>query len=213
MKELYPYYIKYKNILIPSGLFLLGLFLLFAVIMPQLSAIGESNSQISAANEKINTLQNSISVVESANTAQTQENLQTVTKALPTAKDIALIFEALSDTANKAGVSLDDFSLKVGGLYGKAEQVETGGVTGVPGIDVEIRVTGDAKSFVAFAQSLQQALPLSEIKLVEMNDGEANYDVSFFYKPIDLSVVKQDNVPPLSQSDVNLINQLNTWEQ
>lgn len=213
MKELYPYYIKYKQILIPSSFLLLSIFLIFAVIMPQIGVISETNRGISEANEKITTLKNSLSVVESANPTQTQDNLQTVTTALPTAKDIALIFNALSETANKSGVGLDEFALKVGGIYGKAEKVDTEGVAGVPAIEVDAKTTGDAQSTVVFSQNLQKALPLSEIKLIDMTDDQAKYTINFFYKPLDLSVLMQNVVTPLNQTDVNLINQLRGWEQ
>lgn len=211
MKELTPYYIKYKRIIIPGTMILLSLFLIFAIIIPQISIISESSRAIREADEKANVLSSSISVVQSSNPGQTADNLLTVTTALPTSKDIALIFNALTNTANKTGVSLDEFSLQVGGIYGRAEKVDNGGVTSVPSVSVKVKTTGSAQSTVAFARGLQEALPLSEIKLVDMSDDQATYDVNFFYKPIDLNVLKQDSVAPLSQSDKNLINQLNTW--
>lgn len=213
MKELNPYLVKYKKFMIPAALLFLSLIMLFGVIIPQISSISETNKTKSEALNKITKLEQSLSVIQKTNSDVVDSDLKTVTTALPTSKDISLIFSALNNVADKSGVSLDEFSLKVGGIYGRAEEVDTGGVTGVPTVDVKVQTSGSAINTVIFAKNMKEQLPLSEIKLIDNNQGTATYEISFFYKPLDLNVLKQDEVASITQADKNLVKQLEDWNQ
>jgi hypothetical protein len=206
------YYQKYKKQLLPVVLFSLCFFIIFRVIIPQLSSISESNQIISDRSKELETLTQTLEILSSLNQDQASSNLSTATSALPTKKDIAVIFSALSSAASASETELREFSLKVGGLYGRAERGS--GVKGVPLIDVVARITSaEASGYVNFTTELQERLPLSEVKSVDVNENAGTYELGFYYKPLDLTLVaKQDKVVPLTQKDLNLMSQLETWK-
>ena len=214
MKELSPYYLKYKKFLLPAALIFLIFFLVFRVILPQLSSIGDLNQEIFDKNQKNASLQNSLSAISNQNQDTLSSDLDTATQALPTSKNIAFIFDALSAAATAAGTDLKEFSLKVGGLYGRAEKVSSNNV-GVPTVDVIVRIGGaDATSIAQFTKEIQQRLPLAEVKTIDATGSLSTLEVSFFYKPLDLFLLsKKENVAPISQADLNLLSQLKGWGQ
>lgn len=198
----------------PAALLFFAVVILVFVIIPQISSVGATGAELSEKREKVAKLTASLTTVQNANDEQVNDNLTTATTALPTSKDIVLIFSALTSAASDAGVGLVDFSLQAGGVFGRAAEIDaTGGVSGVPAITVDVQTTGDAKDVASFIRSVQQTLPLSEVKVVSSDDAGTHLKVSFFYKPLDKSVNNEREVTPLTQADLNLINQLKSWNQ
>ncbi|HVT01048.1 MAG TPA: hypothetical protein VHE53_02320 [Patescibacteria group bacterium] len=213
MKELTPYYIKYKHFILPTVFIMLSFFILFRVIMPQVTSIASANQDIETKNNDVQNLQTSLSALSNSDDSAINDDLDIVTKALPVSKNITQIFEALSSAAGGAGVDLKEYSLKVGGIYGRAEKVAQTGVRGVPTVDVDVKVSGASpRQIVDFTKQIQERLPLSEVKQINSTGNSATLEVSFFYKPLDLTLVsRQDNVPGVNQNDLTLINQLKDW--
>ncbi len=207
------YYIKYKKQIVPATLFALSFFIIFRIITPQFSTISESNQIIDEKKRENEVLKETLNTIATLDGSQVSENLSTTVKALPREKDIAAIFSALTSAAASSQTQLREFSLKIGGLYGRAAKGSP--VRGIPAVDVVARVTAsNPKNFVEFARALQRTLPLSELKSVDINQSLGTYELGFYYKPLDLTLVaKQDKVVPLSQSDLNLINQLREWDR
>ncbi|KKQ96894.1 MAG: hypothetical protein A3C27_00525 [Candidatus Levybacteria bacterium RIFCSPHIGHO2_02_FULL_39_36] len=213
MEYLKKYYIKYKKQILPLIFLSLSFFLIFRVILPQISAISESNQLISSKTSQIDTLQKTLSVVSSQNDSLTEEQLGTATKALPGIKDIVIIFEALTSAAGASRTELREFSLKVGGVYGRAAKV-TGFVKGVPSISVTTRISGDPLGLIRFSKEAQERLPLAEVKTVDTNKDTGTFEIDFFYKPYDITAIaKSDKVSPLTQADLNLLSQLKEWDK
>ena len=214
MKEkLSRFYIKYKRQIVPGVFISLSFFIIFGIIIPQVSSISEENKTISAKQQEVDSLAQTLRLLSSLNKNEVLSNLSTTTKTLPTGKDISLIFTALTSAVAESGVNIRDFSLRIGRLYGKVEEVAT--TFGVPEVEVIVRVSASSSSgFVNFSKELQKRLPLSEIKKIDTNGIDGAYELSFYYKPHDISKISsQTTVTPLSQSDLNLINQLREWEQ
>ncbi len=205
--------IKHKKILTPLLFIVLGIFVLLFIIIPQFSTISDLNNQVAAENDKVNTLKNSLQVVSSQDDQDLNAKVGIATDALPTAKDVSRIFSALSQASDASQTVLGEFSLNVGAIYGRAQQLE-GKIQGTPSITVNVRVEGNgARELSDFAKDLQKALPLSEIRQMGISDNSASYQINFFYKPVDLSVIsKQDKVVLPNQNAVNLLNELKTWE-
>ena len=214
MKEkLSRIYIKYKRQIVPVVFVSLSFFIIFGIIIPQVSSISKTNKTISEEQQKVDSLSQTLRLLSALNENEVSSNLSTTTKALPTTKDISLIFTALTSAAGASGTNIRDFSLKIGGLYGKVE--ETGATRGVPSIEVIVRASApSSSSFVNFSKEIQKKLPLSEIEKIDISGFDGTYELNFYYKPHDISQISgQTSVAPLSQSDLNLINQLREWEQ
>jgi len=204
---------KYKRFLIPIIFILLSVFMIFLIIIPQFSQISDLNNQVSAENDKVNTLQTSLNALSSMDDHDLETKKSIATDALPTTKDVSRIFSALAAAADASQTNLGDFSLDAGPVFGSALLNESK-VQGTPSLEVTVRVEGsDASNLADFAKELQKTLPLSEVKKINSTDSSANYTVGFFYKPVDLSVIsKQEKVTLPSQSTDALLNQMQTWE-
>lgn len=199
--------------MIPGILLILCLFIVFKVIFPQLLSISESNSEIKNKKIEAEALSKTLSILSSLDANQIEVDLNTSTHALPTSKDIALIFSSLTSAANSSQATLREFSLKVGGIYGRA--IKGVGSKGTPSIDVIAKISSpNPASFITFSREIQKRLPLSEIKSMNSSGTTATYEIGFFYKPIDIAIVaKQDRINSLSQSDINTLGQLREWDK
>lgn len=204
------YYPKYKKQLMGVVFLLLSLFIIFRVIIPQMLSVSESNNVLNDKKREVLELKETLSVVSSVGD-QESSYLKTLTKALPRSKDVSLIFSALNSAASASQTELREFSLEVGGLYGRAAQSSE---TGAPVLEVIARLSAsDARSFMDFAKKLEESLPLSSVKNIDINGSQASFEIAFYYKTLDLSQIsKQKKVAPLSQADRNLLNQLAQWE-
>ena len=207
---------KYKKQIFPIVLIGLSVFIVFRVILPQISEITSTSQKISQKKEELVTLSNSVATLSTLNDQNLTSNLKLTTTALPTSKDITKIFSALTSAASAANAELLEFSLKVGGVYGgDSDKSPTRSVIGAPHLSVVARIgADDADAIVAFAKAVNERLPLSEVKKIEANSAIGTFELDFFYKPADLNLIsKQDKVSPISQADQNLINQLNSWDK
>ncbi len=211
MKELQGYYLKYKKQILPIAFIMLSVFIIFAVIMPQISSISDTKAEVQDQTDEFNTLSETLRTVSTVTQADTESNLQLANRALPNTKDISIIFTALNSAATESDAELRDFSLKIGGLFGKAEK--TAGVKGIPSIDVIANIySATPSSFVKFSQKVQAKLPLSEVKKIDISGDKAKFELSFYYKPYDLAALaRKGTVAPLSTADQNLLNQIMQW--
>lgn len=212
MKDFNVLYAKYKSYLLPVIFIALSLFIILKIIIPQLSSTGTLRSEIVDKRDEVTGINNSLSALSNQNEDELTDNLELAIRALPTSKNIAIIFDALSSAAAESDTDLREFTLKVGGLYGKAE----GPVVGIntPSIKVEIRVGGaDAKNIVNFTSEVRKRLPLSDTIMINNAGSFATIEMIFFYKPLNLAAIAaQNRVLPLSQTDKNLLKQLSEWD-
>lgn len=212
-KELRIYYAKYKPWILPVALFSISFFIVFRIIVPQLSSISDTKGSISQKHDELDRLTTTYQTLSSQDPAIGDNELATVNQALPTVKDIAGIFTTILSSASTAGVSLDGFSINVGGIYGKAavERVSSGAF---PFLSMEIKINSNrASQFTDFANILQKKLPLSEIKTFDLNRSSGSVLVNFFYKPTDLALIsKQDKIGPLTPQQQKLLQTLDSYK-
>lgn len=207
-------FIKYKKFLVPIGA-IVGVFLLtFLVIIPQFSQITEKMREISDKRAEIKMLNNSINTVRTTPDSVLEENYDVATKALPLEKNVEYIFSALSTAASVSNTQLEDFSVEVGGIYGRAAKLPEG-LVAAPQINVSAHIGGNsARDVVGFMQVLAETLPVSQISKVDISTGGGSYKLNFFFKPVDAAkIANQFDIQPLSQSELNLLKKLKEWDR
>lgn len=204
---------NYKKYLIPLGVIMGVLLLIFLVIIPQTTTIIDKLQLIDIQKEELETLNSSLTTVQSINDEELDSDFNLVTKALPPEKNVELIFTALSDAAANSGTQLEDFSVELGGIYGKSVAGSTKTV-GSPTIQVSAHIAGgDARSVNEFMKELAHTLPLSETTKLDITGGSGSYKINFFFKPIDVSNVANNySVKPFSEQQKKLLEQLRGWE-
>jgi len=203
---------RYKNYFFPLGSVFAGIVLIFAVIFPQIGSVSEELSAIRQQREEVDALSESYDNLVSQPSDELDAVFTTAITSLPSEKQLALIFSALSAAAAQSGTSIREFSLTVGGVFGRAAALSSG-VSSTPGVEVIVRLAGsDTSSFANFARSLQEQIPLSEVNKINLAGDTATYEVKFFYKPIDSAKIQnQHNIPPLSKQDKELVKTLASW--
>jgi hypothetical protein len=211
--QLLLFYNKYKPFIF-SGVFLLfAFFIIIQVIVPQISFVFSLQEKIATKSEEASILQMSLDNLASLDEIQLSKDFKTVNSALPTVKDIGGMFSALTVAAGQSNVTVRGFSLKVGKLFGDqtAPQANT---AGVPYLTVSAKVSAtDSRDFIIFLSELQKTFPVSEVKSMNAEISTANFEINFYYKPLDIkALVKQEEVIPLTKSEKNLLDTLQEWE-
>ena len=211
--QLLQFYYKRKPFIISGVFILFSFFIIFQVIFPQISFILSLQEKISSKSEKASALQISLDNLASLDETQLSKDFKTVNSALPTVKDIGGMFSALTVAAGRSNVTVSGFSLKVGKLFG-VQAVPQTNISGVPYLTVSVKaVATDSRDFITFLSEIQKTFPISEVKSVITEDSAANFEINYYYKPLDIkALVKQEDVIPLTKSEQNLLEMLRKWE-
>lgn len=211
IKKVLFYVDKYRALGVPIGFILVALFIIFVLIIPGISSIGSLNERITEENKKLADYNASAAVLKSLSEAQLSQQVELATKALPASKDIGQIYLALVSSSAKANIFISGFSVKVGDIFQKDDSKKES-ISGVPYITVNVTVSrADLKSLYDFSQELSKQSPLNNSVKATLSSGEGNVDIEFYYKPYDLTVLKNNIVKPLSKDELtilqNLVNQ------
>lgn len=201
--------------LISFVLVFLGFGVILFVIFPQIENIGLQREMNATKQAQVDELKNSLNVLQSVSTEQVESDMKLANSALPTNKDVIAVFSAISSLANFSNVQLRGFTIKVGDLYvkdesAKATDVDITSVTGFPTMDVVITLTAaDQKNLVIFSEELYKNYPIARINTVSAQENESMVEISFYYRPYDLSKIEGSNrLMPYSTEYADLIKTL-----
>lgn len=216
MKALKEIYKKRKKQLLPVILFLAAVVIFLRIILPQLSDIGEARSEIGKKEATVTAKEKNLQFLSTIPDEIIENDFRIATIAVPTQKDIILIYTELIDASLRAGVTLGGFSVQLGGVYTKDEgeaAAEQRSQIGVPFVNILVNVAGPSLSVKNFADELYKSIPLVEIVKVNLLDNEAKYDVNFYYKPISLRPQggSTEILVPLTKEEDDLLKELETW--
>lgn len=217
MKELEEIYRKRKQQLLPLIFGFAAFFVLFRVVLPQWSDISDVGSLLSQKKSTVEAKEETLRLLNSTPDQVVDDNYTLITTALPTQKDVVLIFSELSDTAQKSGVKLGGFSVKVGGIYTsdtKNNAVDTGkSIQGIPYLNILVNVTGQVDQMKNFAEEIYRSLPLVEINGINIGKNDARYDINFFFKPVTVRPTNADTtaLKAISPVEQKQLDELKTW--
>lgn len=187
MKELELIYRKRKKQLLPLIFGFASFFVFFRIVMPQWSDIQDVQSLLTSKSTTVDAKEQSVTLLNSLPQSVVDENYEVITTALPLQKDVVLIYAELNKAAERSGVKLGGFSIKVGGIYAeKAKnkaQPTSKAVNGIPFLNILVNAEGENTSLRKFAQELYKSIPLVDIKAIDLAKSDARLDVNFYYKP------------------------------
>ncbi len=217
------YRYKDSNYYVPSviGLiFLISFFLIFYVIVPQLSNWFSIKNEAIATRKRIDIIKGNINFMNNLDRSVVNSQFDIVTSALPASREFTSILDVISEAALNAGVSVDDYSFVLGKL--SAEYNDDIGEDGagvvvnndelLP-ITLQVTIGGDAQGTMLFLQQLSKKIPLSGVIEVEKNFTNATLDIEFYYKPIPDIVFEDDKpIEPVSDEQKRLISEISGWK-
>jgi hypothetical protein len=211
-KALKQFYSKNKAYLLPSFIIFAAIFILFAVLLPQLGALQETRDKINQEEKEIRQLQSAFTTIRDFDPNELSNNLSLLSSALPDRKNIVGIFLGLSSAGSASGVRIDGVSFKPGIIIGKEGNISSS--KNAPSLLVDIRVSAnDMESIRSFIKELYKSFPISEIESVNINESGGSFKINFYYKPYNLSALKSPaTIKPLTPSDQKVLENLRTWK-
>ncbi len=196
-------YYRYKVYFVPIGIILTCLVIFFVIITNQIRDLFSSQAQLSVVRSRVNILQNNLNLLSVIDENKQNNDIQTVTKAMPSQKDYAGILDALATTSRNSSVSISDFSFQVGDLSSNLPSKSPLSIA--LSLSLKTGIVGTQR----FLSELAKTLPISEVSDVEITAGLSTVVISFYYKPF--SPIQPDfgsNLPVLSNGDILLLNSL-----
>jgi hypothetical protein len=201
-------YRHYKDYLLPVGVILASIAVLFFIVIPQFQQYLTSLNLLKAETQKLQILKNNYNFLSSLDDSKSTDELKTLSLVLPSDKDFAGIVNAISNASAKTGVAIGDFEFSVGNLSGASE----GAVSASPSIKIDINLSGSTQAIVQYINELYKTAPVSEVSDIKASSGAGDITVFFYYKPYVLQ--NTDNSVPiaaLSGSNLSLIQTVSSW--
>lgn len=190
---------KYRSFILPLGVILVSVAILFFVLIPQINQYLNTRNQLKMETTKLNVLRNNFNFLSNLNEAQSESDLQVLTKTLPTGKDFLGIMTAVSDASSKVGITIDTFKFSLGNISKITNPLNTP----YPTIQMDLRTIGDARILTSFINELYKTAPLSGIYSIKEQDNKAIILLYFYYKPL----------PPENISDEHSVSALSAGDQ
>lgn len=207
--ELKVLYYRFKKYLIPLGVILGCILLVFFVLVPQAQNLLSLRGQENEAQQRIDILKKNVTLLNSLSDSQLDEKIKIVSAGLPIEKNYAGVLDALSIAEKTSQVTLGDFEFDVGDLStGSARTFEK-----EPRLFIELFVNGPVAGMKDFLDKLSESLPISEVSSIQMNNKISTVKISFFYRP--LPPIKFDVQKPLNglkSSHEEIITMLQKWQ-
>lgn len=187
-----------------SGIVMFVSFLLVIfVIIPQINHVLSVQREIESAEKNISVMEENQRYIASVGRSQEEEQTEVVLSALPLNRDYAGVYNAIVKASQESGVGLSDFQYQVGASEGAGEG------NSVSGMRVGLSLTGGPQSVQSFMKSLQDTLPLSEVRLVSGDDSLANVEVYFFHGGEQIiQIDPKSPLSPLSSEKSQLLKEL-----
>lgn len=207
-----------KRLIGPAVLFILSIFILLRVVIPMISSIGQERSKLAESKARLEKLNSSQNAIQEINANNITQNINLANKAFPMNKEIIQIYTTVVDVAAQNGLQVESFSVKVGQVYNKdgavtAAKTKEGGE--FPTLDISVGVSAsDTNSLFEFSNNLMKALPLANVNRLSTTEGNGEYDLSFYYKPINTSILSQQEfVTPLTETEKQSLKTIEEFDQ
>ncbi len=200
-------YKRYKEYLLPVGVILACVLLLFFIIIPQFQMFLDTQQQAKVESGKLLVLRNNLNLLTNMDESRLDSQLQIASGALPSTKDFAGILNGISVSANKAGVFLGNYQFQVGDISKPSVNVQS-----FPSIQLSLTINGGIDGAMRFMSELYKTVPLSEITSVKVSNANSEISILFYYRPFPpLGFNNSAPIVSVSQEGSALITNLSSW--
>lgn len=205
---------EYLSVAMIVGTVIACLFLIFTVIIPQVTNWFSIRDEIVATRAKITVLQDNINFMNNLDKGMLNSQLSTATNALPPEKDFGSMLDVLSEASVTSGVSLNDFSFQVGNVASSSGAITDTQRKGLASIKITVVAVGTVDRVRRFIQTLEKTVPVSELVNIDGSGQTISLSIQFYQKSLpDLQIQPDQPLSPLSAEKVNLLQQLATWKK
>lgn len=200
-------YRKHKDYIVPIVTIVVCFILFLKVTIPVLNNLSAKEQEVKLEKQKLETLKNNLKILNELNESVLGSQLSVANDALPSTKNFAGVLNAVSVSANKAGIFLGDYEFQVGDLSQTITPLK-----GLPSLQLSLVTNGNANATAKFVDELYNSLPVSEVISIEVNGSRATLSTVFYFKPF--AQGKTDEYLPLStlsKSDLDIIKEISSW--
>jgi hypothetical protein len=200
-------YLHYKAFLLPFGVVVVSVLMIFYLIFPQIQQYFNLQDTIGIEQQKLDTLVGNYNFLNSLDDNQVNSNYQLLTGALPPEKDFAGIINAITYVSGQTGVAVGDFQFSLGNL-------SPSNLSGTAYLStkIEISLKGSPQNVVAFTREIIKTIPIADVDSLSVGQNSSDIVLVFYYKPLpSQSISDQIKIVPLSTNQQNLINTITNW--
>ncbi len=202
-------YYHYRPYIVPLLILFVCTILFLKIIIPQFKEVLGAADEIKILQEDLAVSKGNLALLSAIADSDLNNKLSTVSKAIPPEKDFVGILNAVSLSAAKSGVILNDFSFQVGELSSTSAKLSK-----QPSLQVSLSILGGVLESQRFLEEMAKNLPLSEVTKVSVSDKLTTITVLFYYRPFPvISYDKKTVLKDLSRQDVELLTKLSSWSK
>lgn len=195
---------SYYSLLIIAVSIIVCVLLIFNIIVPQAEKYFSITREVAMQRRKLDILKKNINFMNNLDKSQLDSQFQTSIQALPVEKDFVAVLNALSDSAIRSGVTIDDFSFNAENVNASSSKLY---------LDLVIKVNGSIDRIKTFLQKINEELPLAEVVDVNNNHGSTFIGLKFYYNIYPKIAFHEDEpLIPISDADKELLNKLSSWK-
>jgi Tfp pilus assembly protein PilO len=201
-------YKHYKDYLLPFGIILVCVLIIFVIIVPQFQQYFNSQEDLKAQNAKLQVLKYNYNFLLNLSDTQANSDFTSLSHALPAGKDFSGIMNAVSFVSAKTGVSVGDFNFSLGDLSGKS----TNGVSAYPSIKIDVNVVGNPQQIMKFVGELYKTAPIAEVTTIKSGGSSGVVSILFYYKPFPPQTIDETApIVSLPSSELSLVKNVSLW--
>lgn len=169
----------HKNLAMAIGIGIAAFLLLFIAVIPIYQNASGIMKKINQKSTELEALNTKVTILSQLDQAVLQERVATLDNALPPKKDVLLYLTSVDGLSRELGLTFGGLSLAPGDISeasesGKKPAKNIKALGGLRGLETEIRINGNKDSIYTFLRTIEEVLPLMQIKDVKVtvNPGE-----------------------------------------
>lgn len=197
---------KQKELLIPVFTIFVSVLLIIFFIGPQGKDYFDERKKVNEALARLAILKKNQKSLESIDVKLQNEQVKKAIALFPLNKDYASILGAITMASVKTGVSLGDYSFKVGNLS-EPQKNST-----VPSFTIQLTVNSPIDGVRRFLRELYTTAPLSEVTDVRLSPSSSSISTVFYYQPLPSLILQYNKMVKIVSMDQSTLNTLSSWE-
>lgn len=164
---------NHKNLAIAVGVGMAAFLLIFVAVIPIYRSASSIQSKITKKSAELDALNDKVTILTQLDPNILQERVATLDKALPPKKDVLLYLTSVDGLSRELGLSFGGLSLAPGDITeasASAKKTAKSSKTtgGLQGLQTEIKISGGQESIYTFLRTIEEVLPLMQIKDVKV---------------------------------------------
>ena len=163
------WFTKHRNLGMAIGIAVSAAILLIVAIIPLYQNTTNLLAQIKSKTTERDALSTKVSLMSQLDVNVLNSRVQTLDQALPQRKDVLTYLVAIDGLSKQLGLSFGGISLAPGDVSTGSSSTKGPVLSGLQSLDTDIKISGNEDSVYSFLRTIEQVLPLMQIKNVKVS--------------------------------------------